>query len=93
MAVKKGPQKWRPKVDPKSLGAIIRIGREIRCLPYAGFFFIVSEAVSSCDLVPLQEMLIYSVQSERRDTILHAKCTCYAWMMHPMHIKAYSPIN
>ena len=36
---KKGPQKWRPKVDPKSGGlcATIRIGREIRCLPYAGF--------------------------------------------------------
>ena len=42
VAVKKGPQKWWPKVNLKSgsLGPTIRIGQEIRCLPYAGFFFI-----------------------------------------------------
>ena len=46
VAVKKGPQKLRPKVDPKSggLGATIRIGREIRCLPYAGFFILIPRA-------------------------------------------------
>ena len=35
----------RPGTDlvisgPKRIGAIIRIGREIQCLPYAGLFFI-----------------------------------------------------
>ena len=42
VAVKKGPQKWRSKVDPQPLqnciGPTICIGREIRCHPYAGFF-------------------------------------------------------
>ena len=53
VAVKKGLQKGRSKVDPKSggqkwtrkvgqplqncIGPTIRIGREILCLPYAGF--------------------------------------------------------
>ena len=39
VAGKKGPQKWRSKVDPQPLqnciGATIRNGREIQCLPYA----------------------------------------------------------
>ena len=42
LAVKSGPQKWRPKVAQPLQNCIaptICIGQEIRCLPYAGFFY------------------------------------------------------
>ena len=51
VAAKSGGQKWRPnffilfflKINhatcPKCIGPTIRIGRDILCLPYAGFFF------------------------------------------------------
>ena len=49
----------------KIIGATIRIGREIRCLPYAGFFYLLS-----CQKKPLTQNQMTRKRSEVTAKIL-----------------------
>ena len=65
-------KKWGPKKKKKFIDATIRIGRDIQCLPYAGFFFL-----------ELQLHLVFKRLALLADSFYKSKCPSVCLSVRP----------